>query len=60
MELLQPLDAAGPARGQDYGDRGFRHRIQVCPGCAAALHADLIYDGVRLTEPAEGPAEVIA
>jgi len=59
-ELLLPVDAAGPIRGQDYGDRGFRLRMQVCPGCAVALHADLAYDESRLVAPVSAPAEVIA
>ena len=47
LVLEGPLDPAGPYRGEDYGDRGFRLRRFVCPGCAAQLHADLVYRGER-------------
>jgi N-methylhydantoinase B len=53
------LDAAGPRRGQDYGDRGFRLQRFVCSSCAAQLDVKLVYRGDRLVEPPRAPAEEI-
>jgi N-methylhydantoinase B len=54
------LDPAGPHRGQDYGDLGFRLQRRVCPGCGSQIHAELVYRGERLVEPPGGPVEPVA
>jgi N-methylhydantoinase B len=44
-ELVLPLTAAGPVRGEDY-DRGrFGLRLLVCPRCGAAVDAHLAFAG---------------
>ena len=44
-ELVLPVSAAGPVRGEDY-DRGrFGLRLLLCPGCGAAVDAHLAFDG---------------
>jgi N-methylhydantoinase B len=57
--LESSLDAAGPRRGQDYGDLGFRLVRYLCPGCGFAFHAELAYRGDRLIDPPEAPAESV-
>jgi N-methylhydantoinase B len=49
-------DAAGPHRGEDYGDLGFRLLRHVCPGCGSQFHAELAYCGGRLVEPPDALA----
>ena len=44
-ELVLPVTAAGPVRGEDY-DRGrFGLRLLLCPGCGAAIDAHLAFEG---------------
>jgi N-methylhydantoinase B len=57
--LESSLDPAGPHRGQDYGDLGFRLLRYVCPGCATQLHAELAYRGSRLVDPPDAVAEAV-
>jgi N-methylhydantoinase B len=53
------LDPAGPHRGQDYGDLGFRLRRYVCPGCGVQFHAELAYLGERLVPAPTADAETV-
>lgn len=53
------LDPAGPHRGQDYGDLGFRLLRYVCPGCGVQFHAELAYRGDRLVPPPPAPSETV-
>jgi N-methylhydantoinase B len=57
--LETSLDPAGPHRGQDYGDLGFRLRRCVCPGCGSQFHAELVYRGDRLVAPPNDPVEAV-
>jgi N-methylhydantoinase B len=57
--LESTLDPAGPHRGQDYGDLGFRLHRYVCPGCATQFHAELAYVGDRLVSPPPAPSRTI-
>jgi N-methylhydantoinase B len=59
-ELIGDLDDAGPGRGQDYGDHGFRLRRLCCPGCGTLLLSELVYHGGRLAPIVETPASVVA
>lgn len=59
-ELVGTLDAAGPVRGQDYGDHGFRLRRLCCPACGTLVRSELVYDGRRLAPIVGAPAETIA
>jgi hypothetical protein len=44
-EIVLPVTAAGPVRGEDY-DRGrFGLRLLLCPGCGAAIDAHLAFEG---------------
>ena len=44
-ELVLPVQAAGPVRGEDY-DRGrFGLRLLLCPGCGTAVDAHLAFEG---------------
>jgi N-methylhydantoinase B len=53
------LGAAGPHRGEDYVDHGFRLRRYLCPGCGSMFHAELAYRGSRLVEPPDAQTEVV-
>jgi N-methylhydantoinase B len=58
--LETSLDPAGPHRGQEYGDLGFRLIRYVCLGCGFQFHAELAYRGTRLVAPPSEPAEPVA
>jgi N-methylhydantoinase B len=58
--LESGLDPAGPHRGQDYGDQGFRLHRYVCPGCGLQFHAELAYRGDRLVPAPLAPSETVA
>ena len=60
ITLEGDLDPAGPARGQDYGDQGFRLRRLICPGCGSLLKSDLVYRGSRLVPAPKAAPEIIA
>jgi N-methylhydantoinase B len=53
------LDPAGPHRGQDYGDLGFRLVRHFCPGCGTQFHAELAYRGDRLVPAPAGAPEIV-
>jgi N-methylhydantoinase B len=55
----RPISAAGPSRGQDYGDHGFQLRQLVCPGCGKLLHTELRYQGDRLVPPPAASSKVV-
>jgi N-methylhydantoinase B len=57
--LETSLEAAGPHRGQDYGDLGFRLVRRICPGCGSLFHAELAYRGDRLVAPPEALVELV-
>jgi N-methylhydantoinase B len=59
LVLESGLDPAGPHRGQDYEDKGFRLRRHVCPGCGVQFHAELAYAGDRLVPRPPAPSETV-
>ncbi len=54
-----PVSAAGPTRGQDYGNHGFRLRQLVCPRCGTLLLTELSYEGGRLVPPPAADTQVV-
>ena len=59
LVLESSLDPAGPHRGQDYGDLGFRLLRHFCPGCGSQFHAELAYRGDRLVGPPDARPEPV-
>jgi N-methylhydantoinase B len=53
------LDLAGPVRGQDHGDRGFRLLLRLCPSCASLFDVSLTYNGDLLVAPPAASAEEV-
>jgi N-methylhydantoinase B len=54
VEVNDPLDAAGPVRGEDYDRQRFRLRQLCCPGCGALVDTQVaLADGPRAAASVE-------
>ena len=45
-ELVSPVTAAGPVRGEDYDEGRFALRQLCCPHCGALVDVQVAQDGV--------------